>query len=207
MAFFDFLTGADEAAKASKKATREAINFAREGQEKASNALTQYLAPGANYGPAQSKLYDLSGLNGAQSQQNAFAQYQESPEVQFYRDQGLEAAQRSAAARGSLMSGRTLADLSDYNQNLAKTAYGDYYNRISGLYGSALNTAGALGGGLAGIYGNGGNTLANLAMTGGQQQAQYAGQQGGVLGDLLSQGIAGGAYIYGNRTGSSYGKP
>lgn len=203
MGFFDFLSGADEQAKAIKKATQQSIDFAREGQDRAASIL----APAANFGPAQSKLYDLSGLNGAQSQQNAFSQYVESPEVQFYRDQGLEAAQRSAAARGGLMSGRTLADLSKFNQGLAQTGYGDYYNRINNLYGSALGTANNL----AGVYSGGGNTLANLAMQGGSQYAQAKGAQGGVLGDLLSQGMSLAGYAAGSYlgrpggTGSSYG--
>lgn len=206
MAFFDFLTGADEAQKAAEKATKKAIAFQREGQDKAAGVLQ----PGANYAPIQSKLYDLTGLNGAQAQQNAFGQYVESPEVQFMRQQGEQAAMRGAAAGGQLASGRTLADLSKFGQGLAQQGYGQYYDRLSNLYGSALGTANNL----AGIYGNGGNALANLQMQGGMQQANLAGQRGGVLGDLLSQGAALAAYAYGGgqvgtpgNSGSSYGKP
>lgn len=203
MAFFDFLTGADEQAKAIKKATNQAIQYQQQGTDKAAGIL----APGANFGTAQSKLYDLSGLNGAQAQQGAFGQYVESPEVQFQREQGEQAAQRAAAAGGQLASGRTLADLSRFGQGLAQQGYGQYYNRISDLYGSALGTANNL----AGIYSQGGSNLANLAMGGGQQYAQAKGAQGGVLGDLLSQGAALAAYAYGGgkvgspgATGSSY---
>ena len=211
MAFFDFLSGADEAQKQAKKATREAINFQREGQEKAAGAVTQYLGPAANYGPAQSRLYDLSGLNGGQAMERAFGEFRESPQYNFLRQQGEGAAQRAAAAGGRLASGRTLADLDRFGQGLADQSYGDYYGRIRDLYGASLGAAGSLGGQLAGIYGNGGNNLANLAMQGGMQQAQYAGQRGGVLGDLLSQGIAAGSYIAGASLGapgsaaSSYG--
>lgn len=197
MAFFDFLTGADEQAKAQKQANEQAIRFQREGTANAANVLK----PGANYGPIQSRLYDLAGINGGQAQQTAFGQYVESPEVQFQREQGEQAAQRSAAAGGRLASGRTLADLSKFGQGLAQQGYGDYFNRLNNLYGSALNTAG----GLANIYGQGGSNLANLAMTGGSQYAQAKGAQGGVFGDLLSQAAGLGAYAYGNRTGSSYG--
>lgn len=205
MAFLDFLSGADEAEDAIKKATKKAIAFQREGQDKAAGILS----PGANYAPIQSKLYDLTGLNGAQAQQNAFGQYVESPEVQFMRQQGEQAAQRAAAAGGQLASGRTLADLSKFGQGLAQQGYGDYYNRIRDLYGTSLGTANNL----AGIYGQGGSALANITMQGGQQQANYAGQRGGMLGDLLSQGAALAAYAYGGGkvgtpggSGSSYGK-
>lgn len=197
MGIFDFLTGADEAAKEAKKAQRRAEQFQREGQEKAAGILQ----PGANYAPIQGRLYDLAGINGRQAQQNAFGEYVESPELQFMRQQGEQAAQRAASAGGQLASGRTLADLTKFGQGLAQQGYGDYWNRLSGLYGASLGTAGQL----AGIYGNGGNNLANIAMQGGMQQAQYAGQRGGVLGDLLSQGAALAAYAYGG-SGSSYGK-
>ena len=206
MAFLDFLSGADEAQVEIRKATKQAINFQREGQQKA----TDLLSPGANYGPVQSKLYDLSGLNGGQAQQAAFGQYVESPEVAFMRSQGEGAAQRAAAAGGRLASGRTLADLNSFGQGLAQQGYGNYYSRLRDLYGSALGTAN----GLAGIYANGGNTLANITLQGGQQQAQYAGQRGGMLGDLLSQGAALAAYAYGGgsvgtpgNSGSSYPTP
>ncbi len=203
MAFFDFLSGADEAAQEQAKATKKAIAFQQQGQDKAAGVLQ----PGANYQPIQSKLYDLTGMNGAQAQQNAFGQYVESPEVQFQREQGEQAAMRGAAAGGQLASGRTLADLSRFGQGLAQQGYGQYYDRLANLHGTALNTAGNL----AGIYGNTGNNLANITMQGGAQQAQFAGQRGGVLGDMLSQGAALAAYAYGGgqvgtpgNSGSSY---
>lgn len=196
MAFFDFLTGADEAAEASAKATKKSLAFATEGRDRAAGILQ----PGANYAPAMGQLNALAGLDGRQAQQNAFGQFQESPEIQFQREQGEQAAQRAAAAGGQLASGRTLADLSRFGQGLASQSYGDYYNRLRDLYGTSLGTANNL----AGIYGQSGNALANLQMQGGQQQAQYAGQAGGVFGDLLSQAAGLGAYVYGaRRPGSS----
>lgn len=203
MAWLDFLTGSDEAAKEAAKAQRRAEQFQREGQQRASDLLS----PAANYGAAQSRLYDLSGLNGLQAQQNAFGTFQESPEYAFLRQQGEQAAQRAAAAGGQLASGRTLADLSKFGQGLASQSYGDYYGRIRDLYGTGLGAAGQL----AGSYTNTGNNLANIAMQGGQQQAQYAGQRGGLLGDLLSQGAAMAAFAAGGgfgtpgSSGSSYG--
>lgn len=205
MAFFDFLTGADEAQKAAEKATKKAIAFQREGQDKAAGVLQ----PGANYAPAMSRLNALAGLDGRQAQLDAFGQFQESPEFQFQREQGEQAAQRAAAAGGQLASGRTLADLSRFGQGLANQSYGQYYDRLRDLYGTSLGTANNL----ANIYGQGGNALANLSMAGGAQQAQYAGQRGGILGDLLSQGAAMAAFAAGGGfgapggSGSSYPVP
>jgi hypothetical protein len=196
MAFFDFLGGGDEGAKEIERATKKSLQFAQEGRDRA----TGVLSPAAQYGPIQSRLYDLAGLNGAQAQQSAFGQFSESPEFAFLRSQGEEAAQRAAAAGGQLASGRTLAALSRFGQGLASQSYGQYYDRLRDLYGTALGTAGSL----AGIYGNSGNALANIQMQGGSQLANYKAQQGNVLSDLLSQGLAAGSYIYGNR--SSYGE-
>lgn len=202
MAFFDFLTGADEAQKAAERATEKSLAYAAEGRDRAASILQ----PGANYQPAMGRLNALAGLGGRQAQQDAFGEFQESPEIQFQREQGEQAAQRAAAAGGRLASGRTLADLSKFGQGLASQSYGDYYNRIRDLYGTSLGTANNL----AGVYGNSGNNLANLQMQGGQQVAEYAGQRGGVLGDLLSQGAALAAYAYGARrpgsSGTSYGE-
>lgn len=200
MGFFDFLSGGDEGSKAIKKATNQAIGYQQQGTDKAAGVLS----PGANYAPIQSRLYDLSGINGGQAQQNAFGQFQESPEIQFQRQQGEQSAQRAAAAGGQLASGRTLADLSKFGQGLASQSYGDYYSRLRDLYGSALNTAG----GLANIYGQGGNNLANIAMQGGIQRAGYEADRGGTFGNLLAQGAGLAAYAYGAKpggSGSSYG--
>lgn len=195
MAFFDFLTGADEAQKVTDRNAKLARRELRENRDNAINVLR----PGANYAPIQGRLYDLAGLNGGQAQQNAFGQFQESPEYNFLRQQGEQAAQRSAAAGGQLASGRTLADLSKFGQGLASQSYGDYYNRLRDLYGSALNTAG----GIANTYTGAGNALANVSTQMGAQSANYAGQRGGVFGDLLSQGAALAAYAYGAKPGAS----
>lgn len=196
MAFFDFLSGADEQAKEIRKATNQALRYEQEGQTRAADILR----PAANFQPTQSMLYDLAGVNGAQAQQNAFGRYVESPEVQWQREQGEQSAMRAAAAGGQLASGRTLADLAKYGQGLAQQGYGNYWNRLSSLYGSALGAAG----GLADVYSGGGSRLANIQMGGGQQLAAAEGQRGGVLGDLLSQGAALAAYAAG---GGSVGTP
>lgn len=51
------------------------------------------------------------------------------PGYVFRRDQGLEAMQNSAAAKGLLRSGGTFKDLALYNQQLASQEYGNAYDR------------------------------------------------------------------------------
>lgn len=160
MSLFGWLTGADKAAKALKKANAQATAFTREGQD--------MLRPGANYQPAQNKMFDLLGLNGAQGQENAFGAYRESPEVAFMREQGEGSLQRSAAAGGGLASGRTLADSQRFGQGLEQQGFGDYYSRLRDLYESTKGTAGQVAG-----YSN---RLGDLALGYGQQKASMAQQ-------------------------------
>lgn len=49
----------------------------------------------------------------------------------FRFNQGQQALERSAAARGMLNSGNTLAALADYGQGQASQEYGDEFNRLS----------------------------------------------------------------------------
>lgn len=168
MSLLGWLTGADKAAKATNRAYKAATAATKAGQAK-SEAL---MLPGANYQPAQNKLFDLLGLNGAQGQQNAFGAYQESPEVAFMREQGEGALQRSAAAGGGLASGRTLADSQKFGQGLAQQGFGDYYSRLRDFYESTKGTAGGVAAGYTGTA----NRLGDLALGKGQAKAQSATQ-------------------------------
>ncbi len=61
------------------------------------------------------------------------ADFQNSPGYQFARDQGLQGIERSAAAKGTLLTGGTLKRLAQYGTGLADQTYGDAFQR-------ALNT-------------------------------------------------------------------
>lgn len=181
---------------------------------------------GSIFGGQTSNLdpYLNAGRQGVTGLTNAFApggeltkqfsfdpsQVASSPEYQFALNQGTDAIQKSAAARGGLLSGGTLKGLTQYGQGLASQAYQQAYNNALGTFSTNRNNT--LQGLLAqtGIgqtatsqydqaaqnYGNlySGNTLtgANIegnAMTGGAN-AQAAGQVGsanawqGTLGGL-----------------------
>lgn len=166
MSLLGWLTGADKAAKATNKGFNKATALTQQGQQQA----TDLMLPGANFQPAQNKLFDLLGLNGAQGQQNAFGAYQESPEVAFMRQQGEQGGLRAAAAGGGLASGRTMADLSKFNQGVSQQGFGDYYSRLRDIYESTKGTAG----GVASGYTSGANRLADLALGKGQAKAASA---------------------------------
>lgn len=83
------------------------------------------------------------------------------PGYQFSMDQGIQAIDRSAAARGILNSGATAKALDKFGQGLANQQYGTYYNRLAGLSGTG-QTATNETANAAGTYGtNAGNELTN----------------------------------------------
>lgn len=57
------------------------------------------------------------------------AAMEQDPGYQFRVEQGQKGIERSAAARGTLLSGGTLKDLEDYRQGLASQEYGQVYGR------------------------------------------------------------------------------
>jgi len=64
---------------------------------------------------------------------------QKTPGYQFAVDQGNQAINRSAAAKGMLNSGSVLAELAKYGQGMASQEYGNQVNRLSGLLGQSQN--------------------------------------------------------------------
>ena len=68
------------------------------------------------------------------------AQAEQTPGYQFQLQQGENAIQNAAAARGGLLSGRTLADLNTYAQGTASTNYQNTFNNALTQYQSAYNT-------------------------------------------------------------------
>ena len=60
---------------------------------------------------------------------------EQSPGYQFRLNEGMKALQRSAAARGTLLTGGTLKGLERYAQDYASNEYGTRVNQLAGLAG------------------------------------------------------------------------
>lgn len=108
------------------------------------------------------KMYgNALGLNGADGNAAATGAFQAGPGYEWQMNQGIDALQRSNAARGVLGSGETTLDTLTYAQGLANQEYGNwldnlsgYSNQQAGLYTTGLGgQAGALGD-LASLAGN-----------------------------------------------------
>ena len=104
------------------------------------------------------------------------------PGYQFARDQAVDAVQKSAAARGTLLTGGTLRDLAGYAGGLASQRYGDIFNRNLQLANLGYDAASRQAG-LGSSYGQ----QAGADLTGyGNAAAAGSINQGNIWGGALS---------------------
>jgi hypothetical protein len=126
------------------------------------------------------------------------ADFQADPGYAFRLQEGIKALERSAAARGTVLSGGTLRELARYNQGFASNEYQNAYNRfqqnratrfnqlasISGLGQTTATQLGQLGSESATNIGNlivGGQTAAAAARASGYQNWANVAQNFGNL--------------------------
>lgn len=191
---------AKDAANASNAATQASI-----GEQKREFDINQQnQAPWLNTGKsALSVLSGMYGLNGDGSGQASGAQpdysaFYKSPDYQFALQQGQQALDRGAAARGTLYSGGHTADTMQFGQGLASQQFGNFYNRLAGLAGVGQTAANQLG-----AYGqNYANSVGQLNMNNAGNQMNSIYNRANASSNLTSQlaGIGGQlAGYYGNR--------
>lgn len=169
---------------------------------------------GSMYSPSIS--YDLDRLRDPSRIVSDAPQFdfQTDPSYQFRFGEGQRALESSAAARGGVLSGGNMRDLTEYGQNMASQEFGNIYNRLSTIAGYAPqgtaqggNAGAAIGqAGSAGIEAAGGIGAAGGARAAGQAGSYNAWgsaiQQGaGMLGYGMDQGWFGGG---GGGGGGSY---
>lgn len=192
---------ASSAAKTQAKAANQATALQREMYEKnlelqkpfyeagltGQNALLQYLGLGgdktaANYGAG---MRPFTGADLASE-----------PGYQFRLGEGLNALNKTAAARGGMMSGRALTEAARYGQDYASGEYQNAYNRywnqrnqmlnpLQSLLGQAQTSAGNVGQSGQNYAANAGNAMMGAA------NARASGYVGGA--NALNQAL-GGAY-------------
>jgi hypothetical protein len=121
------------------------------------------------------------------------------PGYAFRMSEGLKALDRSAAARGGLLSGSTLKGAQRYGQDLASTEYQNAFNRYQTARTNTLNPFASL----AGVAQSSANTLTGAAGQLGQNigsniigagNAMAAGQVGSA--NAISQGVGQGINFY-----------
>lgn len=122
-------------AKKAGDAAKDAAKYTADMQMKMFNQVRADNEPYrvGGYG-AYGALQGLLGLGGnPDAAQQAFQGYQDSTGYQFRLGEGMQAIDRSAAARGGLNSGATLKALQRYGQNMASAEFGNYLNQLQGV--------------------------------------------------------------------------
>lgn len=194
----------NNAAKAQIQAADEAARVQREIFDKQTELQEPFRQAGLR---GQNRLMDFLALSdntgqadyGKYARDFSMADYQEDPGYQFRLSEGMKGLERSAAARGGLLSGSMLKNASRFNQDQASSEFMNAFNRyqtnranqinplqsFSGQAQSSANT-------LSTAAGNMGTALSGFAQDKGNARASNYGTQSGILGDVLDSGL--GAY-------------
>lgn len=184
---------ANKAAKAQEQAARDANAVAKQTsddqvalQREMFNKNVELQQPAINAGnTARNRLLQLLGLstggadNGSLMKDFGAADFTADPGYQFRLDQGQQALERSAAARGGLLSGAALKDANNFVQGQASQEWQAAYDRFNtnltnkmnpllSLAGSAQTASGALGAAGQNFANGAGAALGNYSATAGQ---------------------------------------
>lgn len=186
---------ANQSAQLSKQISDDQIALEREMFDK-SVALQQPAIDAGN--TARNRLTQLLGLtaggadNGSLMRDFSMADFQQDPGYQFRMDQGQQALERSAAARGGLLSGAALKDTARFSQGLASQDYQAAFDRFQTNRSNKLNPLLSLAGSA--------QTASTAAGNAGQQFASNASSALGQYGAAATQAITGA----GNARASGY---
>lgn len=191
-------SGAKKAATAQEQAARDA----QAAQERMFQKQIELQEPFRQAGlTAQQQIMQLLGIGGDKTaagygslaQPFGTQQFQQDPGYAFRQSEGMKALERSAAARGGLLSGSTMKGIQRFGQDLASQEYQNAFNRyqveraarlnpLQSLMGSGQSSANVLTG-AAGQAGQ--NEAANLYGAGQARASGYIGSAN-ALGSALS---------------------
>ena len=135
----------------------------------------------------------FSGSRGPEAQREAFAGFQESPNVAFLREQGLRGVEGQAAATGGLGGGERLRELTRFSQGLALQDFENQFNRL-GIISGRGQTAGSelaqrgsqFGAQFGNVLGNESQAIQQSLQNQQQQTSAVAGAGLGALSSFLS---------------------
>ena len=184
--------GVQGGTKALRQGQQQGIGALNQGLEAGTGYLNQALSPYADLYSRAQQGFDAYGnafgLGGQEGYDQARESFQTSPGYEFQQQQGLDAINRTANARGMLASGNNSQDLLDYSQGLANQEWGNYTAGLrpyldlapnlaggqANLYGQLANLESNTAGNKANIYGQTGTNIANLKSNAGNTLGNYS---------------------------------
>lgn len=156
-----------KAAKAQAGAASEASNLEREMFERNIELNAPFREAGVN---ALNKLVPLTDYKDF-----GMDQFRADPGYSFRMSEGMKGLERSAAARGGLLSGGTLKGIQRYGQDMASQEYQNAFNRYGIERERRLNPL---------------QSLAGVGQTTSQQLGAAGTQMAGNVGNLITGGAA-----------------
>jgi len=146
----------------------------------------------------ENRLLDLLGLSGntgaagygSAAKNFSMSDFEQDPGYAFRMSEGLKALDRTAAARGGMLSGAALRGATRYGQDMASQEYQNAYNRYNTNRANMLNPLQSLAGQ--------GQTTANTLGTAGQNYATNAGNAYMNAGNAAASGYVGSANAWNN---------
>ena len=175
------LIGGSMSSRASSRAAdtqADAARYAAQVQREIFDKQTELQEPFRQAGlTAQNKLLDYLGLTpgvaGRYAGDFSMRDFQQDPGYAFRMSEGMKGVERSAAARGGLLSGANLKNIQRFGQDLGSQEYMNAFNRYQTNRANQLNPLQSLMGA--------GQTSANTL-------SSAAGQFGQNVGELALQG-------------------
>ena len=180
---------ARSAANAQAQIGREQIALQRDIYNQQRRAFRPYRQAGRN--ALAGYLYEM----GLGERPGGYGGFQTTPGYEFRLQEGMDALEGSAAARGGLFSGRTMRAAMDYGQGMASQEYGTYMDRMRDLVGVGQNSAAQSAVANANFANGASNALAGI----GNARAAGAIGVGNAINDAIGTGI--GLWQYQNMFG------
>lgn len=180
---------ADRAAEAQQRAAEAQLRYARETRDLMRGDLQPWRQQGQN----------ALNMYAAELMGTGPTQFQQTQDYRFGLDQGTDAVQASAAARGGLYSGATLQALNQYGQDYGSQRRGQWMNQLAGLSGQGQSAAAGQGAAAMQALGYSNNALSAMG------NAQAAGSIGGANAWQDAIGNAVGAWGYMQGQGGGQG--
>lgn len=205
------LIGAN-ASRSAAASQQQAASQASDVQRQIFERQVELQAPFREAGLAgQNRLLELLGIGGTAgapgygkyaTAEFGMDKFRADPGYAFRMSEGMKALERSAAARGGLLSGATLKGVQRYGQDLASQEYQNAFNRYQAERTGTLNPLQSLSGGaqtsanvLTGAAGTLGGQLGSNII--GAGNAQAAGQIGSA--NAIAAGVGQGINFYQNQ--------
>lgn len=192
--------GANAAANAAGSATNQAIAFAQNqanvnrsdaspwvsSGRSALSEIGKLLGWGDLYNPGtEGSTWEFTGDPDGSKRAAAMNAFQTSPGYQFRKTEGINALDRSAAAKGTLRSGAQMKAVQGFGDNLASAEWGDQFGRyltLAGMGGQQQATS-------AGLNTNLANSMGNWTMAGAQSRGSSYQNGANALASGIGQGF------------------